>query len=104
MESLIPIAIYIYFSYSLMIIAKKTSTKDEWMAWIPIVNFYLMCKIAKKPGWWMILFFILLVNLIFIVIVWMEIAKTRHKPGWLGILILFPGINLIIPGILAFTD
>jgi hypothetical protein len=87
-----------------MIIAKKTSTKDEWLAWIPIVNFYLMCKIAKKPGWWIVLFFIPLVNLIFIVIVWMEIAKTRNKPGWLGILIILPGINLIIPGILAFTD
>lgn len=103
MPTLLGIVIYIYLSYALQTIAKKIETKDGWMAWIPFVNFYLMCKMAKKPGWWMIFFFIPLVNLIFIVLVWMEIAKACRKPDWLGILMIIPGINLIIPGVLAFS-
>jgi hypothetical protein len=27
-----------------------------WGAIIPIYNVYLLCKIAGKPGWWVILF------------------------------------------------
>lgn len=44
------ILIYIYFAYTLMIIANKTNTENLWYAWIPIVNLYLMCKIADKVG------------------------------------------------------
>ena len=98
------IAFYAYFSYSLQVIARKTSTPDGWMAWIPIINIYLMCKIAGRPGWWLILFLIPLINIIIAVILWMGLAEKRGKPGWLGILMLIPIINIIIPGYLAFSD
>tara|TARA_Y100000310_G_C20625088_1_gene785402 strand:+ start:40 stop:354 length:315 start_codon:yes stop_codon:yes gene_type:complete len=104
MGLLIPVAIYAYAAYTLQTIAKKTNTKDEWLAWIPIVNLYLMCRIAKKPGWWVILLLIPLVNIVFTVIIWWEIAKVRNKPRWLGILMIVPLFNLIVFGILAFSD
>ncbi|UCD20309.1 MAG: hypothetical protein JSU64_03985 [candidate division WOR-3 bacterium] len=63
-----------------------------------------MCKIAGKPGWWLILFFIPLINIVIGIIVWIKICEARKKPGWLGILMIIPFINLIIPGILAFSD
>lgn len=44
------IAFYVYFSYSLQVIADKTNTEDSWMAWVPIVNLYLLCRISGKPG------------------------------------------------------
>ena len=64
MHFLIFIAIYAYFAYSLQVIAEKTKTKDTWLAWIPIANLYLMAKIAKKPGWWLILLLIPVVGTI----------------------------------------
>jgi len=39
-----------------------------------------------------------------VVYVWMGIAKARHHPAWLGILMIIPAVNLVIPGILAFTE
>lgn len=96
--------LYLYFAYTLMIIANKTNTENSWYAWIPIVNFYLMCKIADKPGWWVILFFIPLVNIVISIIVWMKIAEKRGKPSWLGILYIFPPLGLIVQGYLAFVD
>ncbi len=95
--------IYVYMSLCLMMIAKKTNTPNAWLAWIPIANIYLMCKIAGKPGWWLILMLIPLVNIIIMIIVWMGIAKARNKPDWIGILMIVPLVNLIIPGYLAFS-
>lgn len=99
-----PLAIYVYIAYCWYIIAKKTNTKDPWLAWIPIANIYLLIKIAGKPGWWLILLLIPIVNLIITIIIWIEIARRRQKPGWLGILAVIPVINLPVYGVLAFTD
>jgi len=100
---IIGLAIYVYVSLALQTIAKRTNTPDGWLAWIPIVNIILMLNIAKKPVWWIILFFVPLVNLIMSVIVWMAIAEARGKPNWWGILMIIPPVSLIVPGYLAWS-
>ena len=98
------VILYVYLAYSLQVIADKTNTENSWFAWVPILNIYLMCKIAGKPGWWLILFFIPIVNLVIFIIVGMAIAQKRGKPGWLGIAWIIPGIGLVVQGYLAFAD
>ncbi len=95
---------YIFTAICLQAIAKKTNTADAWLAWIPIANFILMLNIAHKPVWWIVLMLIPVVNVVFYIIVWMEIAKARGKPEWWGILIIVPVANLIGLGYLAFAD
>jgi hypothetical protein len=97
-------AIYAYMAVCLMKMAKKTNTENAWFAWIPILNIILMVQIAKKPGWWFILFFIPIVNLVISILIWMEIAKALGKPEWLGILMIVPIANFIVPGYLAFSS
>ncbi len=89
---------------ALMAIAKKTNTANPWMAWIPILNVYLMLKIADKPGWWLLLLLIPIVNIIITIIVWMVMAEKVNKPSWMGVLIIVPFVNFFIPGILAWAD
>jgi hypothetical protein len=101
---LVFLATYAYVALSLQTIAGKTGTKDGWMAWVPFANLWLMCKIAGKPGWWVILFLIPVVNIVITVLVWMGIAEARKKPAWYGVLIIVPIASLIVPGTLAFTD
>lgn len=101
---LVFVIFYVYIAYSLQVIADKTNTENSWYAWVPILNIYLMCKIAGKPGWWLILFFIPLVNIVIFIIVGMRIAEARGKPSWLGIVWIVPFVGLIIPGYLAFAD
>jgi hypothetical protein len=101
---LIVLVCYIYFAICEMKIAKKTNTSDGWMAWLPILNIYLMVKIAQKPSWWLLLMFIPLVNIIIGVILWAEISKRLGKPEWLGLLVLIPVANIVLPGYLAFSD
>ncbi len=96
--------IYVYLSSSLQIIASKTNTENGWLAWIPIASIYLRCKIARRPSWWFLLFFIPVVNIVISIIVGMEIAKVCNKPDWLGILMIVPIVNFVVLSYLAFSD
>jgi membrane-associated HD superfamily phosphohydrolase len=98
------LAAYVYMSLALQTIAKKTNTENAWLAWIPIANIILMLNVGKKPLWWIILFFIPLVNFVMIVLTFMAIAEAVKKPNWWGILMIVPVVNLIVPGYLAWAD
>lgn len=50
-----------------------------WAALIPIFNAYIMCKVAGRPGWWLLLFLIPFVNLIIAIIVTVDISKRFGK-------------------------
>jgi len=70
-----------------------------WAAIIPIVNTYFVCKVAGRPGWWVILMFIPFVNFIIAIILCIDIAKSFGKGVGFGIgLILLPVIFFPILG------
>ncbi len=99
---IIMIIAYVFMALALMGIANKTKTKNAWFAWVPILNIFLILMIAKRPLWWFILLLIPIVNLIILIIVWIDICKARGKPGWWVILLLIPFVNLVILAILAW--
>ncbi|GAB4091210.1 DUF5684 domain-containing protein [Flaviaesturariibacter terrae] len=73
-----------------------------WAAIIPIYNMYVMLKIAGKPGWWLLMFFIPLVNYIFIIWMWNMISKSFGKDEAFTVGIVLLGI-VFIP-ILGFSN
>jgi len=97
-------AIYVYMALALSTIATKTHTENPWLASIPIANIVLMLNVAKKPIWWIVLFFIPIVSIVMGIIVWMSIAEARGKPNWWGILLIVPIVGIIVPGYLAWAD
>ena len=56
-----------------------------WGVFVPIYNLYLICKISGRPEWWLILFFIPLVNIVIGLIIAMDIAKAFSKSSGFGI-------------------
>jgi Family of unknown function (DUF5684) len=50
-----------------------------WAAIIPIYNIYIMTKIAGKPGWWVLLCFIPLVNIVILIWLYNMISKSFGK-------------------------
>jgi len=103
------LSFYIYTSLCLQFIAKKTDTAPAWLAWIPVANIFLMCKIVSLSYWWIsILLFAFLpyagafVSVGFFGFLWYKIALARNKPGWIGILAVVPIANLVVYGYLAF--
>ncbi len=84
------LVILIYLAIVVLIIAGfwKVFTKaghPGWAAIIPIYNTYILCKIAGRPGWWIILLFIPLVNIIIIAILSIDVAKSFGKGVGFGI-------------------
>ncbi len=63
-SNVISIAEYVWGALCLFIIARKLNSRYPWLAWIPIANIYLMCKVGGKPGWWTAIFCILFILLI----------------------------------------
>jgi hypothetical protein len=94
---------YAYVAVCLQLIARKSRTKHAWFAWVPVLNLFLMCMIARKSFWFVLLLCIPFINIIAILLLWMGIAQARNKPAWLGILMLVPFVNVIVLGYLAFS-
>jgi hypothetical protein len=63
-----------------------------WAAIIPVFNAYVMLKVVNRPWWWLILFFIPVVNLIMYIIVMLDLAKAFGKSiGFaIGLILLCP--------------
>jgi Family of unknown function (DUF5684) len=66
-----------------------------WAAIIPIYNWYILCKIVGRPGWWVILFFIPFINFIIGIIVCIDLAKSFGKGVGFA-------IGLILLGVIFF--
>lgn len=71
----------------------KVCTKAGEHGWAVLMTFYnywCMLRIVGRPGWWLILYFIPLVNIVIALIVLWDLAKSFSKTiGWrFGLLLL----------------
>ena len=110
----ISLIFYIYSAICLQVIAKKTNTRNGWMAWIPIANLFLACNIGNVRYTWL---FLLLSGLVPLVgtflaplcysflfgFLWYRIALARGKEGWIGAITIIPVVGLFTIGYLAFS-
>lgn len=53
--------------------------RQGWEAIIPIYNAYVLLKIAGKPGWWLLLYCIPLVNIVFLIWTYNMVSKSFGK-------------------------
>lgn len=60
-----------------------------WAAIIPIYNLYILLQIVGRPGWWILLYLIPLVNIIIPIIVGIDVAKSFGKDTLFGVLLLW---------------
>ena len=85
---LVGLAILVFLIAAMWKVFTKAG-KAGWLVLIPIVNIYQLLKIAGRPGWWLILFLIPLVNLIISILVSMDIAKSFGKGAGFGLGLAF---------------
>jgi hypothetical protein len=71
-----------------------------WAVLIPFYNIYILMKIVGKPGWWLILYCIPIINIVIAVIVALSMAKAFGRSQAFGIVMLFllSGIGYLILG------
>ena len=71
-----------------------------WAAIIPIFNLYILLKVVGRPGWWIILYLIPLVNIIILIIVQLDFAKSFGKSVGFAVGLIF--LSFIFVPILGF--
>lgn len=91
------LVVVIYIAILVLVIAGmwKTFVKAGQPGWgciVPIYNVYLLCKIAGRPWWWLILMLVPIVSLVIAIILCIDIAKSFGKGiGFaLGLIFLSP--------------
>ena len=111
---IICLVFYVYSAVCLQAIAGKTNTQNGWMAWIPIANLFLACKIGSVRYVWLFLLLIGFVpilgtflapvcDLFLFGFIWYRIALARGKEGWIGAITVIPVVGLFTMGYLAFS-
>lgn len=100
---LIGIAFYLFFAFCLYKIAQKLDVPYAWLAFVPLASLWPFVASAGKPGWWILLFLVPIVNVFVGIYLWMCITENLGKNKWLGLLILVPIIGMVYPAWLAFA-
>lgn len=65
--------------------AFEKAGQPGWGCLVPFYNYYLFTVIAGRPGWWVVLLLLPYVNIIFLIIVFIDIAKKFGKGTGYGI-------------------
>ena len=75
--------------------------KPGWASLVPVYNLVVMVEIVGRPLWWVAMFFIPVANIVFGVMLYLDLAKAYGKDsGWGILLILFP---IVMMPIMAFS-
>ena len=74
--------------------------RPGWAAIVPFYNAYIMLKIVGRPGWWLLLYLIPLVNIVVHLLVSLELARSFEKGTGFGLGLFF--LPIIFLPILGF--
>lgn len=96
---LVMMAIAVVFIIAMWKVFTKAG-QPGWAALVPIYNAYILVKIAGKPAWWLVMFFIPLANFVVVILLSIAIAKAFGRSGAFGFFMLFllAGIGYLILG------
>lgn len=84
------IVLYLIAVIPMYFVFKKAGSDMAWGAFIPIFNYYVLLKIVGRPGWWLILYLIPIVNIIVWIVVMFDLSKSfGHGAGFtIGLIFL----------------
>lgn len=91
------VAVIVVYLAAAWIVYTKAG-QEGWKALIPFYNWWVLLKIVGRPGWWFILLFIPLVNIVVWIVLHVDLAKSfgRGIGFALGLIFLAPIFYLIL--------
>ena len=92
------LVIYLVFMVAMMVLMIASMWKvyakagqPGWAALVPIYNIVVLLQIVRKPMWWIAMFFIPFANFIFLILLYLELAKAFGKSGGFAAGLIFLG-------------
>ena len=62
-----------------------------WAAIVPIYNYVILMNIVGRPGWWVLLMFVPLLNVVIAIIIHLELAKSFGQGTGFGVGLILLG-------------
>lgn len=98
------VVLWIYIAICIYIIATKVGAVNRWMAWVPILNLVLVCRIGGESPWWVLLCLIPYVGAVVAMLLMLQLPRVLGEKGAMRFLIVIPLVNLFYLGYLAFRQ
>lgn len=97
---------YLAYAIGSYMVAKRLGRQDAWMAFIPFLNIWLICDMARKDTGFTVMaiaftFICGIVGVIMVASAWADIAVLLGKETWYGWLTILPIVNLVVIFIMA---
>src|SRR4030095_13505503 len=99
--------VFIYVAIIVLVISSRWKVFSKagqpgWACIIPIYNIYIMTRIAGKPGWWVLMIFVPIANIVYMIWLTNMISKSFGKDEGFTVGMIFLGI--VFWPILAFGN
>jgi hypothetical protein len=101
---LLGLLLYLFYSYCCLLICRKAGHPPGILIWLPALQIIPMFRAAGMSGWWFLVCFVPVLNLVPLMLWPLKIAKARGKSVWVGVLLLLPVTNLSAFLYLAFSN
>lgn len=99
--SIVTITTFVYTSWCLYTIARKRALGRPWLAWIPIAQFYTLCRLVGKGWGWFVMCLVPCLDAVILVILCVKLARVCQRSWVYGLLALVPFLNFPAWWILA---
>lgn len=93
--------LYIIAAFGISMLAARLRHPHAWIAWIPVVNLYLLCRLAKVSPLFILFAIVPVLNLFILAYLGSCIAPRTGKSAVLGAILGFPVLGTFIPLLLA---
>lgn len=94
------VAFYVFIALSINKMLEKANHPNNWAGWVPVYNFWTVCEIAGRPGWWSLVSliggipFVNILVFVVMVIVSIDLSKSFGKGGgFAALLVLLPVVG-----------
>jgi len=88
------LALYAYPAICFQRIARGRGLPHAWFSWVPILNVYLVCRIAGKRYVYTVLCFVPIVQIVIYIIICFKVARECGRGRWMGLLLVIPVVDL----------
>jgi hypothetical protein len=102
--TIVMLAVLVVFIIGLWKVFTKAG-QPGWAVLIPIYNAYVLTQIAGRPGWWVVMLLIPFVNIVFGLLLAIDIAKAFGQSAAWGVVLLFllGGIGYLVLGFGSYS-
>jgi hypothetical protein len=86
--------VYVFISVCFWSICRKTHIAPGPLIWVPILQLIPLLRAANMPRVWFFVYFVPVLNILALIVLSINIVKTRGKSPWVAFLLILPPTSL----------